>query len=349
MKILIVSDAWYPQLNGVVRTYENIRDELERQGHYVKVMGPADFPLRMPMPGYSEIKLAIGPYGRLRDLIDFVGPDHLHIATEGPLGYAARRYAMKKNLHFTTSYHTHFPDYVAKRIKKYIPGLEEWSKEKAIQMIRDFHAPSHMMFVASPSLEEELKSWNFENPMTRLTRGVDLSLFKPAEKTLFKDLPGPVALYVGRVAIEKSIHKFLEMDWPGSKIVVGHGPSMGYFKKRYPDAHFVGKKTGAELAAHYQSSDLFVFPSKTDTFGIVLIEALACGLPVAAYDVTGPKDIITRPELGYLGENLSEAAQKALNAPGTAKSRHEHVKQNYSWEKAAAQFMSVVEINKKAA
>ncbi len=344
MKILIVSDAWYPQLNGVVRTYEHLRDELEAQGHYVKVMGPKDFPMRMPMPGYSEIKLAIGPYGRLRDLIDFLEPEHLHIATEGPLGYAARRYAIKKELHFTTSYHTHFPDYAAKRVKKYIPGLADWTRDKAIQMIRNFHAPSHTMFVASPSLEEELRSWNFENPMTRLTRGVDLELFKPAPKTLFQDLKGPVALYVGRVAIEKSIHKFLEMGWPGSKVVVGHGPSMGYFKKRYPDAHFVGKKTGVDLVVHYQSSDVFVFPSKTDTFGIVLIEALACGLPVAGYNVTGPKDIITAPSLGALTDedDLGACAQKALDAPGSKEERHLHVKENYSWAKAAEQFMSVI-------
>ena len=339
MKILIVSDAWRPQVNGVVRTYEYLRDELVAMGHDVKVIGPADFPFRVPLPGYPEIKLALFPHFRLRRMINSYAPDMLHIATEGPLGFAARSYACKHNMDFTTAYHTHFPDYLARRVRQYMPFLESRVKRQAIKTVRNFHAPAAAMMVATQSLEDDLNAWGFKTPKTRMTRGVNPDVFRPGPKTLFRDLPGPVALYVGRVAIEKSLHKFLDMPWDGSKIVVGHGPSMDYFIKRYPDARFTGKKIGQDLVEHYRSADVFVFPSRTDTFGIVLIEALACGLPVAAYNVTGPKDIITDKTLGILHDDLETAAQDALKH-GSADERFKHVRDHYSWKKAAEQFLS---------
>lgn len=338
MKILIISDAWYPQVNGVVRTYEYLNEELTKMGHTIDIVGPCDFNIRMPMPGYPEIKLALTPYFRLSQKIRSFGPRRIHIATEGPLGWNTRKYCLRNNIPFTTSYHTQFPDYVAKRVNKFLPFLTEKVRRGAQNMIRKFHQPSAALLVATQSLEDELKEKGFTAPMHRLTRGVDTEVFKPGAQNLFQDLPRPVALYVGRVAIEKNIEEFLEMDWDGSKIIVGHGPSMDELQKKYPDAHFVGKKTGSDLADHYRSSDVFVFPSYTDTFGMVLVEAMACGLPLAAHDVVGPRDIITRPELGALDTDLGRAAKAALQQ-GTAEERHTHVKAEYTWEKAAQQFI----------
>lgn len=338
MKLLIISDAWLPQVNGVVRTYENLRDTLTEMGHEVKVIGPADFPLSMPMPGYAEIKLAINPYGALKKMIEEFQPDKIHLSAEGPLGWAGRKYCKKYGIPFSTSYHTQFPDYVAKRFAKYIPPLYNFWHGIGKKVVRTFHAPSKAMFVATQSLEDQLVEWDFKNPMHRLTRGVNLEQFHPGENTAYPDLKGPIALYVGRVAIEKSIEDFLGMDWEGSKVVVGDGPSRKELEAKYPDAYFAGKRVGEDLAAHYRSANVFVFPSRTDTFGIVLIEALASGLPVAAYDVTGPKDIITEDFLGVLTDNnLSDAAHKALKI-GKKDERAEHVKSYYTWKRAAEQF-----------
>ncbi len=345
MKLLIISDAWHPQVNGVVRTYEYLAEELAKKGHEVRVIGPADFALKIPTPGYAEIELALFPYRALKRMINAYAPENIHIATEGPLGWAARRYCLKHAHGFTTSYHTHFPDYAAKRAGKALPFLYKPVHRLCKNMIRRFHAPATAMMIATQSLEDELKDWGFETPMHRLTRGVNLDLFYPGEKTLFHDLPGPVALYVGRVAVEKSIEDFLAMEWPGSKIIVGHGPSLEELKQKYPDAHFAGKKEGEDLAAHYRSADLFVFPSRTDTFGIVLIEALASGLPVAGYNVTGPKDIITEDFQGALHEhNLRIACDSALKN-GTPEMRTEHVKRLYTWENAAAQYEATFTLN----
>lgn len=338
---MIVSDAWHPQVNGVVRTYEYLTEELLAMGHTVKVIGPLDFPMRIAMPGYSEIELAILPRPRLANFIREFKPDHLHIATEGPLGHAARKFCQNNSIHFTTSYHTHFPDYIAKRVKKYLPFLARPAKKFAFWRIRRFHNSGSAMFIATKSLERDLTRMKFKAPIYPLTRGVDLNIFKPAPKNLFTDLKRPIALFVGRVAIEKSIHKFLEMPWEGSKVVVGDGPSMDYFKKRHPDAIFTGIKRGEELADHYRSSDVFVFPSKTDTFGIVLIEALACGIPVAGYNVTGPQDILTEPGLGVIDDDLSKASHAALHV-GTPEGRHAFVEKNYSWREAANQFLRAI-------
>ena len=337
MKLLIISDAWQPQVNGVVRTYEHLSATLTEVGHTVKVIGPADFPHTMPMPGYAEIELILFPYKRLCSLIEGFEAEAIHIATEGPLGYAAKRYCKKTSTPFTTSYHTHFPDYIAKRLSKYLPFLYKPSHALGKKIVRDFHQDSAGIFIATKSLEHELKNWGFKAPMHRLTRGVDLSLYHPGDNTAFTDLKTPIALYVGRVAIEKSIEDFLAMEWDGSKVVVGDGPSRTALEKKYPNAHFVGKKLGKELAAHYRSADLFVFPSRTDTFGIVLIEAMASGLPVVAYDVTGPKDIITEPMLGTLTDDLAIGAREALKHD-KAKERAAHAKAYYTWENAAKQF-----------
>lgn len=341
MKVLIISDAWHPQVNGVVRTYEYLRRELQNQGHIVDVISPADFAVTMPMPFYPEIKLAIRPFRRLKRMIRDFSPERIHIATEGPLGWAARKYCLKRNIPFSTCYHTQFPDYVAKRFAWLIPSLYERVHNYAIKTVRRFHAPSSCLMVATKSLENQLLDWHFKTPIKRLTRGADTSIFHPGEKTILQDLKHPIALYVGRIAIEKNLESFLEMDWPGSKVMVGDGPVRQELEAKYPSAHFVGKKSGHELADYYRSSDVFVFPSKTDTFGIVLIEALACGLPVAAHPVTGPKDIITENYLGALHENLSAAAHSAMKQADKEKSV-QYVRNNYSWKHAAQQFIDAL-------
>lgn len=338
MKILIVSDAWYPQINGVVRTYEHLSAALIEQGHDSHIVGPSDFPFRVPMPGYAEIELTLFSYRRLKKTIAICQPDHLHIATEGPLGLTAQKIAAEFGMPFTTAYHTQFPDYFAQRVRKFFPMLERVSRDYGIRRVRRFHNKAAGVFVATPSLERQLREWEFTAPLIRLTRGVDLERFRPGPKTRFQELKAPVALYVGRVAIEKSIEDFLTMEWDGSKVVIGHGPSLDSFKRDYPDIHFLGKKEGDELAEYYRSADLFVFPSRTDTFGMVLIEALASGLPVAAYPATGPVDIVTQDYLGALDENLSVAARRAMTQ-GTAQQRYDHVRAYYTWETAMEQFL----------
>jgi len=296
------------------------------------------------MPGYAEIHLALWPYRHLKKLITEYDPDHIHVATEGPLGWAGRKYCQKNQKHYTTAYHTQFPAYTAKRLAKYLPFLYKPIHALAVQIVRTFHANSNAMFVATKSLEKELRNWNFKAPMAPLTRGVNLELFHPLhpdEQNAYSELKGPIALYVGRVAIEKNIEAFMTMEWAGTKIVIGDGPSRESLEKTYPDVHFLGTKTGADLALHYRSADVFVFPSKTDTFGIVLIEALASGLPVAGYPVTGPIDIITEPFLGAVDEDLATATRKAMEN-GTPKQRSDYVKTNYTWETMAGQFEKII-------
>jgi len=346
LKILIISDAWHPQINGVVRTYEHLAEELPKLGHTVKVIGPADFPRTIPTPGYPEIKLAIAPYKKLKNTIEEYKPDRIHIATEGPLGWSARKYCIKNKREFSSSFHTLFPDYIAKRAAKFLPFLYDPIHRLGINIVRRFHQKSIVMMVATQSLEDTLRTWGFTPPIFRLTRGAQLDLFKTGKKTKFKDMNGPIALYVGRVAIEKNIEAFLEMNWDGEKVIIGDGPALKELKEKHPNAHFLGTKTGEELGAYYRSSDVFVFPSKTDTFGMVLIEALASGVPVAAYNVTGPKDIITKDFLGALNDDLTIAAQNALKT-GTPEQRSKHVKKHYTWENAAKQFEHALIANVK--
>ena len=338
MRLLIITDAWHPQINGVVRTYEHLIEELKALGHTTQVIGPADFQWQLPMPGYSEIKLVLAPYRPLARMIEAYKPDNIHIATEGPLGWAARRYCMRNNIPFSTSFHTHFPDYTATRVAQFLPFLYNTTHALAVRFIRRFHAPSKILMVATKSLEETLRGWGLKNQMMPMTRGAKLDQFFPGEKTLYQDLPKPVAVYVGRVAIEKNIEDFLAMPWEGSKVIVGDGPSRASLQQAYPKALFVGSKTGADLAAHFRSADVFVFPSRTDTFGMVIIEALASGIPVAGYNVTGPRDIITHDFLGAVDDtDLSAAAYKALNC-GTAEQRAQYTHTHYTWARAGKDF-----------
>lgn len=356
MKILIISDAWHPQVNGVVRTYEYLCEELEKLGHETLVIGPSDFPRNIAMPGYKEIRIALLPAKRLKAMTEDFSPDHIHIATEGPLGWAARKYCLRHDKVFSTSYHTHFPDYSAKRAAKIFPFLYTPVRNMAIRIIRRFHKPSSIIFTATDSLDEQLRSWGINNKFARLSRGVYMDRFYPAKNDkdyeALKDMPRPVALYVGRVAIEKNLEDFLSMDWAGSKVIVGDGPSLDELSKRYPQAHFMGKQEGDALADIYRAADIFAFPSKTDTFGIVIIEALASGLPVAAYNVTGPKDIITHDFLGALTKkNFSKAAAHALvsnDRTGARQKRADFVKKYYTWENAAQQFAKGIEKFKNA-
>lgn len=340
MKIMIISDAWEPQLNGVVRTYQNIIRELEAMGHEVRVIGPAHFQC-IPLPGYGEIKLALFPYRKMCRLIGAYKPDAIHISVEASLGWAARRYCLRRKVPFTTSYHTMFPDYMAKRAEPIFGTfIAKLIRKKAIAHVRRFHRPAKATYVATDSLEKQLRRWRFKQPMVRLVRGVDPALFSPGVSTVLDHTSGPRLLYVGRVAIEKNIEAFLDLTIQATKIVVGDGPSLDVLKKKYPDVHFVGVKTGAELVDYYRACDVFVFPSRTDTFGIVLIEALACGLPLAGYNVTGPKDIITHAFLGAVDSQLEVAVQRALALENGLEERVDHARKIYSWKEVARIFLN---------
>jgi glycosyltransferase involved in cell wall biosynthesis len=325
MRILIVTDAWAPQINGVVRTLMRTRQELEELGQEVRIISP-DLFANLPCPTYPEIRLAVLPGRRLPKMIDSFQPCAIHIATEGPLGQAARRYCLKRRLPFTTAYHTRFPEYIRARTK--IPVGATY------RLMRRFHRPSSGVMVATRSMERELASRGFRN-IKRWSRGVDTNLFRPRDKDLF-DLPRPIHLYVGRIAVEKNVEDFLRLDLRGSKLVVGDGPLLPDLRRKYPDTRFVGAKVGEELAAHYAAADLFVFPSKTDTFGLVLLEALASGLPVVAYPVPGPLDIVDGTGVGILDDDLAAAAQRAIAIPPE---RCREIALGYSWRASAEQFL----------
>ncbi|WP_353857731.1 glycosyltransferase family 1 protein [Azospirillum formosense] len=326
MNILIVSDAWLPQVNGVVRTIGTVRAELEVMGHRVEVIGPDRF-RTVPMPTYPEIRLALGAGRRLAAMIDALRPDCIHIATEGPLGFAARRYCLGRGRPFTTAYHTRFPEYLRDRAP--VPLALSYA------VVRRFHRPSAAVMVATPSIERDLAARGFTN-IRRWTRGVDTALFRPRAKG-FLALPRPIALYVGRVAVEKNLEDFLRLDLPGSKVVVGDGPARAELQQRYPEVHWAGARHGEELARHYAAADVFVFPSRTDTFGLVLLEALASGLPVAAYPVPGPLDVVDGSGAGCLDEDLKAAVERALTIPPE---RCRDYALNFSWRRSAEQFLA---------
>jgi glycosyltransferase involved in cell wall biosynthesis len=328
MRILIVSDAWRPQVNGVVRTLATVAEELVRMGHTVEVIGPDRF-RTVPLPTYPDIRLAVLPRRKLVRLIETFAPQALHIATEGPLGAAARAWALRHNVAFTTSFHTKFPEYVQARI-----GLPTGP---AYAWLRRFHGAAHGTMVATKSLNDELATRGFSH-LRSWTRGVDLDLFRPEPREDFA-VTGPVFLYVGRVAIEKNIRAFLDLDLPGAKVVVGGGPQLAALKRDYPGVTFTGPRFGAELARSYAGGDVFVFPSLTDTFGLVLLEALACGTPVAAFDVTGPRDILdgTGGRVGAVDADLRAACLTALNADRSACRAHA---EKYSWRACADLFLS---------
>jgi glycosyltransferase involved in cell wall biosynthesis len=326
MNIVIVTDAWLPQVNGVVRTLQTVGEELRSLGHPVHYITPDRF-RTVPMPTYPEIRLAVLPARRLQALIDAAQPCAIHIATEGPLGFAARRYCLRHGYPFTTAVHTRFPEYIHARTR--LPLSLTYA------FMRWFHRDATRVMVATDSMRRELESWGFRN-IVAWSRGVDTVLFRPAtDRRALLDLPRPVWLYVGRVAVEKNIGAFLDLDLPGTKLVVGDGPQMNELKRRYPKAVFAGAQFGQDLARHYAGSDVFVFPSRTDTFGLVLLEALASGLPVAAYPVTGPADVVGGTGVAVLDEDLRRAALQALEIP-PARCRAHALR--YSWRASAEQF-----------
>lgn len=334
MKLLIVSDAWEPQINGVVRVYQNLARELRAIGHTVEVIGPDRF-FSVPMPGYSEIRLSLFAAPKLERLMREANPDAIHIAVEGPLGWAARRYCLKNNIPFTTFFHTQFPDYVAARVAFFKDSV----RAAMVRLVKSFHAPARCTYVTTQTIEDQLREWQCPQPLVRLACGVNFDVFHLGQKTLFADLPKPVHLFVGRIAIEKNIRAFLDLPVEGSKVVVGQGPQLNALKRLYPDVLFTGAKTGRELGDHFRSADVFVFPSLTDTFGLVIVEAMACGLPVAGYDVAGPRDILTDDALGAVDRDLEAAVKRALRSGGAPEARHAHALAHYSWPNIARRFI----------
>ncbi|MET4896669.1 glycosyltransferase family 1 protein [Sphingomonadaceae bacterium jetA1] len=331
MRIAIVTDAWSPQVNGVVRTLKSVSAELQAMGHELCIVSPNLY-ASFPCPTYPEIRLALpGPGVVGRTLGQFL-PDAVHIATEGPLGLRARRWCLTQNLPFTTAYHTQFPEYVAARIKAVNP-------EFVWRYVRWFHAPSFAILASTPSVAATLAAHDL--PQSRhWGRGVDTTLFRAdgPRDPFVTGLPGPVQLYAGRVAVEKNISAFLATRTPGTKVVVGDGPARAALAAQYPDVHFLGAKFGEDLASIYRAADVFVFPSRTDTFGLVMIEALACGTPVAALPVQGPLDVLS-PEVGVMDEALDRAVAQALTLDRTTCASYGR---GFSWQASAEQFLSAL-------
>lgn len=354
MRIMIVTDAWVPQVNGVVRTLMNTKAQLLSLGHEVSIITPDQFKT-FPCPTYPEIQLAWRPAAKMQSLIEQFNPDCLHIATEGPLGWAARKYALRSKRPFTTAYHTKFPEYVKARF-----GIPLWL---TYAVIRHFHKPSYSVMVATHSVEKTLADYGFRN-LKRWSRGVDLSRFQlPSSNPTIHESYGvtrlanpstafqhvgqfatdwwqpakrPVYLFAGRVAVEKNIEAFLKLDLPGEKWVAGDGPQRAKLEAKYPDVKWLGMLDQDTLAHAYQQADVFVFPSLTDTFGLVLLEAMACGLPVAAYPVTGPVDVLGASGAGVLDEDLYIACIEALDIPKEKARQHA---ERFSWPAASEQFL----------
>lgn len=324
MKVLVATDAWAPQVNGVVRTLGELQRRAPQAGLTLEFVTPGDF-RTIAMPGYPEIRLSLNAGPGIARRMQAFAPDAVHIATEGPIGLAARKLCLGQRIPFTTSYHTRFPEYLRARLPVPEAATYRW--------LRWFHNAGCGIMTATPSLDVDLAARGF-GPLMRWSRGVDTGLFRPRAQSVL-DLPRPIFLNVGRVAVEKNLEAFLSLDLPGSKVVVGEGPALESLRKAYPDAHFLGPRSGPALAEVYASADVFVFPSRTDTFGLVLIEALASGLPVAAYPVMGPKDVITDPAVGCLGEDLHKAALDALDLDREA---CRAFAERYSWDASVAQF-----------
>src|SRR5262249_32925727 len=324
LRILLATDAWRPQVNGVVRTWETSIAHLRQRGHQVEVIHPALF-AAFPVPFYREIRLAIPGRRRVTEFIRSFGPDVVHVATEGPIGLAVRAFCRRNRWRFTTSYHSKFPEYL-QELARVPAGWTYW-------FLRWFHCPSSAVMVSTPSLEAELTARGFRN-IRRWSRGVDLTLFYPRPKT-WTEHRRPILLYAGRVSKEKNLEASLTLKHDGTRVVVGDGPIREKLQRDYPDAVFLGYRTGAALAETYANADVFVFPSKTDTFGLVMIEAMASGLPVAAYPVTGPIDVVTDPKLGALNEDLGVAVRQALATGDPAACVAEA--RRYTWEDCTQQ------------
>lgn len=328
MKIGVCTDAWSPQVNGVVTTLTRTRELLEQFGHEVAVFSPDCGFLTVPLPSYPEIRLPLFPGRRLSRLLEAFAPDCVHIATEGTLGLAARAWCRRNGLRFTTSYHTQFPEFVHQRFP-FIPAAAVY------RMLRWFHDEASATLVATPQVRAELTAHGFRH-VVMWGRGVDTVLFDPA-KAEASGLPGPVWVYVGRLAVEKNLPAFLALELPGSKLVIGDGPARRELERRFPDAHFTGYRFGEALASLLASGDVFVFPSRSDTFGLVMLEAMASGLPVAAYPVTGPVDVVQEGLSGCLREDLRDACMAAISLD---RGKVRAAALACSWEKAARQFES---------
>lgn len=326
MRLLLISDAWYPQVNGVVRALSTIRDRITERGVEVEVLGPDRF-RNLPCPTYPEIRLALCTPGRVARIIDEVNPDAVHIATEGPLGLAARWVLKGRGLPFTTSFHTLFPQYLNVRFR--IP--ERWT----FAGMRRFHGAATGTMYSTPTLRAMLEANGFER-LLLWVRGVDTELFRPLPPAEL-NLPRPVQLFVGRIAVEKGLEDFLRLDTPGTKVLVGEGPQRQELQRRYPEAHFLGPRFGEDLVAHYSAADVFVFPSRTDTLGLVMLEAMACGIPVAAFPVMGPVDVVADSGAGQLDDDLAAAIKRAIGIdPDLCRARA----LAHSWDESATQFIN---------
>lgn len=329
MRIAIVSDAWRPQINGVVRTIETIVRLLQAEGDQIEVFGPDRF-RTVPCPTYPEIRLSLFASARLAHMLKLFAPEAIHIVTEGPLGWAARGFCLGRGLPFTTAYHTRFPEYLHARVRLSLA----WS----YALVRHFHAPSSGVLVVARSIREELAARGFRK-LVPWSRGVDIAAFKPQPREELKDAR-PVWLYAGRLAVEKNVEAFLKLDLPGTKWVVGTGPQRRALERRYRDVRFFGAVDSTELAYRYAQADCFVFPSRTDTFGLVMVEALASGVPVAAYPVPGPLDVVTSPKVGALDDDLRAACLAAIGcAPEDCRAHAE----TFTWAECARQFRHVLQ------
>jgi glycosyltransferase involved in cell wall biosynthesis len=325
MRILIATDAWHPQVNGVVRTLTSLARSARKLGVDIEVLSPEGFPT-IPLPSYPGLRVALPSRRQIARRIKDAKPDAIHIATEGPIGHRTRAYCLRHDWPFTTSYTTRFPEYISARWP--IP-------ERLIYAgLRRFHRAAAVTMVATPSLEAELAARGFTK-IGRWTRGVDTELFRP-DRAIKLPFPRPIFACVGRVAVEKNLEAFLSLDLPGTKIVIGTGPQEDELKRRFPDAKFLGLIENGKLAAHLAAADVFVFPSRTDTFGVVQLEALASGVPIAAFPVTGPKDIVGGHPVGALDEDLRAACLAALKL---SRETCRNFALQYSWENSARQFI----------
>ncbi len=337
MRILVATDAWEPQVNGVVRTLTRTVAEMRAMGHEVEVISPDQFNT-VPLPTYSEIKLAVGAYEPIQDRFKSFEPEAIHIATEGPVGLAARRVCLEWKLPFTTSYHTRFPEYVSARLP--VPLAAGYAYMKW------FHKPSGRMMVATDTMREELESHGFRN-ISSWSRGVDTDIFHPKrddEPDVYEGLQRPIFLNVGRVAVEKNIEAFASLDLPGTKVVVGDGPQRAELQESYPDVKFVGAKYGEELAAYFGCADVFVFPSLTDTFGLVILEAMAAGVPVAGFNAPGPADIIPGSNAGALAPDRVNGLREAcLACLDLDRKVVRAFAEQFSWRACAEQFVRNLE------
>ncbi|WP_024510477.1 glycosyltransferase family 1 protein [Bradyrhizobium sp. ARR65] len=328
MRILVATDAWHPQVNGVVRTLTMMAEATRSLGVEVDFLTPETF-RTFALPSYRDLRVALPRPAKVAALVAASRPDSIHIATEGPIGVLVRRYCRKHGLPFTTSFHTRFPEYVSARAPVPVSWVESW----VWASLRWFHGPSRAVMAATPALASELRERGFRN-VVLWPRGVDTNLFHPRDVDLCQ--PRPVFLCVGRVAVEKNLEAFLELDLPGTKVIVGDGPARLMLEQKYPQAVFLGALEGERLAEVYAAADVFVFPSRTDTFGLVLLEALASGLPIAAFPVSGPRDVIGDAPVGVLADDLREACLAALNIPRAA---CVDFAAKYTWEASARAFI----------